>query len=285
MASVTIIRSNDLVAVAAPAVGRERRAFCRLGARRAYSGAARPGPTALAVTCWYGRAATASNSTPNRAGATAFWYRYVACIRCRSPRRYDRRSNGAPPTMATSPAPSRSRQHPKHQPDLFVCDFCLPVAGPFARLALALPILISSCGLGDMLNIRRAIRRVASSRSGFFEGCMTDNEKRSYVEPWSNTPKALAAREKFWAAIGEAMAAWSSVEDGLFEWFKRCTGMQETLARAVFYSAKSFEDGGICLRPRSHSHRATKKPELVFASACCAPVNMLHFAIALRTAT
>ena len=37
------------------------------------------------------------------------------------------------------------------------------------------------------------------------------------------------------------MAAWSTVEDGLFEWFKRCTGMHEQLARAVFYSAKSFE--------------------------------------------
>jgi hypothetical protein len=70
---------------------------------------------------------------------------------------------------------------------------------------------------------------------------MADEEKRSYVEPWSNTPKATAAREKFYAAIGEAMAAWSSVEDGLFEWFKRCTAMHETLARAVFYSARSFE--------------------------------------------
>jgi hypothetical protein len=37
------------------------------------------------------------------------------------------------------------------------------------------------------------------------------------------------------------MAAWSAVEDGLFEWFKRCTAMQEQLARAVFYSARSFE--------------------------------------------
>jgi hypothetical protein len=70
---------------------------------------------------------------------------------------------------------------------------------------------------------------------------MSNNEKPSYAGPWSNTPAALTARAEFYAAIGEAMGAWADVENGLFEWFKRCTGMQEALARAVFYSTKSFE--------------------------------------------
>jgi hypothetical protein len=51
----------------------------------------------------------------------------------------------------------------------------------------------------------------------------------------------LAALDEFHRALGQAQAAWSSVEDGLFEWFKQCTGMHAQLARAVFYSARSFE--------------------------------------------
>jgi hypothetical protein len=38
-----------------------------------------------------------------------------------------------------------------------------------------------------------------------------------------------------------ASEVWSTIEDGLFEWFKRCTGLQERLAKSVFYSARSFE--------------------------------------------
>lgn len=50
-----------------------------------------------------------------------------------------------------------------------------------------------------------------------------------------------AACDEFYRALGRAHAEWSSVEDGLFEWFKQCTGMDTQLARAVFYSARSFE--------------------------------------------
>ena len=69
MASVTIIRSNDLVAVAAPAsvdVNGERFADLALG--QTYSGAVRPGPTVLAVTCWYGpgRYSIKFNAEPGR---------------------------------------------------------------------------------------------------------------------------------------------------------------------------------------------------------------------------
>lgn len=59
-------------------------------------------------------------------------------------------------------------------------------------------------------------------------------------EYWTS-PEGIAERDKFYKALGESMAAWSSVEEGLFEWFKACTGMHERLARAVFYSARSFK--------------------------------------------
>jgi hypothetical protein len=62
----------------------------------------------------------------------------------------------------------------------------------------------------------------------------------SYTDPWSS-PDGRAALGIFHKELGKAMAAWADVEDGLFEWFKRCTGMDERLARAVFYSARSFE--------------------------------------------
>jgi hypothetical protein len=51
----------------------------------------------------------------------------------------------------------------------------------------------------------------------------------------------LAALDEFYKALGKAQAEWATVEDGLFEWFKQCTGMHTQLARAVFYSARSFE--------------------------------------------
>jgi len=51
----------------------------------------------------------------------------------------------------------------------------------------------------------------------------------------------LAALDEFHKALGSAQAAWSAMEDGLFEWFKQCTSMHTKLARAVFYSARSFD--------------------------------------------
>ena len=57
----------------------------------------------------------------------------------------------------------------------------------------------------------------------------------------TNSPEARAALDIFHRELGKAIAAWSSIEDGLFEWFKLCTSMEEPLARAVFYSSRSFE--------------------------------------------
>ena len=39
---------------------------------------------------------------------------------------------------------------------------------------------------------------------------------------------------------GIALANWSGIERGLFYWFYRTTAMSEAMARAVFYSARSF---------------------------------------------
>lgn len=51
----------------------------------------------------------------------------------------------------------------------------------------------------------------------------------------------LEALDEFYKTLGKAVAAWSAVEDGLFEWFMQCSGMHLQLARAVYYSARSFE--------------------------------------------
>ena len=49
-----------------------------------------------------------------------------------------------------------------------------------------------------------------------------------------------AALKVFHEKFGKTMAAWTSVEEGLFEWFKLCSGMHEQLARGVYYSTRGF---------------------------------------------
>jgi hypothetical protein len=88
-----------------------------------------------------------------------------------------------------------------------------------------------------VLSKRRAIRSVGSSRFGFLETAMGYKDPQS--DPWSS-PEGTAALAEFHQAYGKTLAAWSRVEEGLFEWFKRCTGLHEQFARAVFYSARSF---------------------------------------------
>jgi hypothetical protein len=56
-----------------------------------------------------------------------------------------------------------------------------------------------------------------------------------------NVAEQTVALKEFHEAFGRALSAWSSVEEGLFEWFKLCASIQnENLARAIFYSARSF---------------------------------------------
>jgi hypothetical protein len=88
-----------------------------------------------------------------------------------------------------------------------------------------------------VLGIRRAISTVASSKLGF--GAFTMNGTPIHG-PW-NSPAGQKALAVFHQQLGKAVAAWSTIEDGLFEWFKHCTGLEERLARSVFYSARSFE--------------------------------------------
>lgn len=84
--------------------------------------------------------------------------------------------------------------------------------------------------------MRSIIRSVGASIFGFFEVAMS--EVPTPLD-WS-TPEMIAARDEFHKAFGGALVAWSAVEDGLCEWFKRCTALDERVARAVFYSARSF---------------------------------------------
>jgi hypothetical protein len=55
MATITLTRSNDLVAIAAPAsVEANGAKFADLALGQTYTGAVSPGPTVLTVTCWCG---------------------------------------------------------------------------------------------------------------------------------------------------------------------------------------------------------------------------------------
>jgi hypothetical protein len=85
--------------------------------------------------------------------------------------------------------------------------FAFRFAGLFARLALAFPIFMSSCGLGGVLNIRRAICSVASSRSGFGALVMSDQPLPDKFEVQDDIP------EPYLAAIGKVVVNWCNVEE------------------------------------------------------------------------
>jgi hypothetical protein len=46
--------------------------------------------------------------------------------------------------------------------------------------------------------------------------------------------------EKFLLAYGEALMEWSYVENRLFRWFMHLTALEDEMARAIFFSARSF---------------------------------------------
>jgi hypothetical protein len=48
------------------------------------------------------------------------------------------------------------------------------------------------------------------------------------------------ASTEFHFVYGCVLAAWGNVERGLFFWFAALTGMREDMARAIFYSSRSF---------------------------------------------
>lgn len=84
--------------------------------------------------------------------------------------------------------------------------------------------------------MRSAIRIVSSSKSGFLE--TMSNPSFGEIEI-HDTELAEITRE-FNVVYGAALAEWSSLESHLFYWFQLLTGMNEKTARAVFFSARSF---------------------------------------------
>jgi hypothetical protein len=50
----------------------------------------------------------------------------------------------------------------------------------------------------------------------------------------------IAAREEFHGRLGAAMAEWARIEDALLYWFMVTANLEEPMARAVFFSARSF---------------------------------------------
>ncbi len=45
---------------------------------------------------------------------------------------------------------------------------------------------------------------------------------------------------EFYHFYGHALARWSQLETALYYWFERTTGMQDAMARAIFYGARGF---------------------------------------------
>jgi len=66
---------------------------------------------------------------------------------------------------------------------------------------------------------------------------------------------------------GIALANWSGIERGLFYWFYRTTGMSEAMARAVFYSARSFNGRAEMLEAAVAHNPTVLGNELAFIKA------------------
>jgi len=94
--------------------------------------------------------------------------------------------------------------------------FFLEADGAVFRLGL--PSFISSCGFGGVLSMRSAIRRVASSTSGFL-ATMTDDPSDELEITKAELDKASS---EFESVYGAAIAEWSRLEGQLFYWFQWC---------------------------------------------------------------
>jgi hypothetical protein len=100
---------------------------------------------------------------------------------------------------------------------------------------LALPSFISSCGLGGIVNIRRAIRSVASSRSGFFAMPPRKPKPQKNSTPpirkaWDIRPKSAkgsATADDIYRAVGMALTSWEYVENALADAFTLFVGAPE----------------------------------------------------------
>jgi hypothetical protein len=106
------------------------------------------------------------------------------------------------------------------------------VCGGFAFAgSFRFPIFISSCHFGGVFNIRSASCRVDSSKFGFFDMAHKFTIRKEVLAT------ALAEFQQF---FGHSMQQWSKLERSLCDWFQHITGMKDSMARAIFYSARGF---------------------------------------------
>jgi hypothetical protein len=99
-------------------------------------------------------------------------------------------------------------------------------------------------GCVGVLSIRSIIRTVDLGRPAGFAGLswLLALGERGMGETFSEKHERLneEALERLYPIYGEAMLAWSNIEDTLCGWFHYLSGMGEPQARAVFFSARSF---------------------------------------------
>ncbi|MBZ0148402.1 MAG: hypothetical protein K8F62_12805 [Pseudorhodoplanes sp.] len=72
---------------------------------------------------------------------------------------------------------------------------------------------------------------------------------------------------EFFHAYGAAMAEWASVERALYYWFLGITGMRDGMARAIFYSGRSFNARAEMLQSAIGSAYRQSEAEVTFIKA------------------
>jgi hypothetical protein len=75
------------------------------------------------------------------------------------------------------------------------------------------------------------------------------------------------ASNQFFDAFGRLMAEWAAIERALFLWFQGATQMSEPAARAVFYSARSFNARAEMLEAALPTAQKLKTEEAEFIKA------------------
>lgn len=87
-----------------------------------------------------------------------------------------------------------------------------------------------------MFNSVRAMRSVASSRSGFFAMTTAPRTFQFTI----HKDRLIDAEAELYHFYGNAMAAWAHVESSLYYWFFYMTKMPDDMCRAIYYSARGF---------------------------------------------
>jgi hypothetical protein len=106
----------------------------------------------------------------------------------------------------------------------------------FASFDLDFLTFISSCGFG-FIRTSAPIRRLVSSICLLGAFVMTTKKFDFTKEQAEDSNQAHA---EFHHAYGVTMAQWGGVERALYYWFLHVTQLNDSMARAIFYSARSF---------------------------------------------